>query len=186
MSWLGGLMLLIGAVWLLRDRRRLASPEIPVAPGNRHSRAWPWLVVIIGAMLLLYGLQARKPPAPLSFPSAQLAPSDRTLAGHIAFSFGDAKLVEGETRLLDMAAAAMKRHPSSTMTMRAKVYIGGASYDTPEDRRRRATAIRDHMVGAGISADRVFFDEEHDATQSLTPGTYLRAYSGVDFVVLWQ
>lgn len=192
--WFGAFVILVGIALFVIDQYGNGSEP------NRIFRrltisASPIVILLAGCALLAYGFGQQtflgvpppaKRPIPISFEDARRASGDRMLTGSIFFSFGGAHLVEGETRLLDDAAVVMKRHPTALMTVRARLYLGGAEEDLISVIDERAAAIRSHMRAAGIAPDRLLFDEAGTVTERLMPDDYRRAYSAIDFIVWWE
>ena len=192
--WFGAFVVLVGIALFVIDQYSNTSEPHRVF-GRMTISASPIIILLAGCALLAYSFGQQsflgvpppaKRPIPISFEDARRTSGDRMLTGSIFFSFGGAHLVEGETRLLDDAAMVMKRHPNALMTVRARLYLGGAEEDLISMVDERAAAIRSHMRAAGIAPDRLLYDEAGTVTERLMPDDYRRAYSAVDFIVWWD
>ncbi|TXH34760.1 MAG: hypothetical protein E6Q98_17905 [Rhodospirillaceae bacterium] len=192
--WFGSFVVLVGIALFVIDQYGKTSEPHRIFSRMTIS-ASPIIILLAGCALLAYGVGQQsflsvpppvKRPIPISFEDARRAAGDRMLTGSIFFSFGGAHLVEGETRLLDNAAMVMKHHPTALMTVRSRLYLGGAEEDLISMIDERAAAIRSHMRAAGIASDRLLYDEAGTVTERLTPDDYRRAYSAIDFIVWWD
>lgn len=124
------------------------------------------VIVLIIALLWLFWPKSEPKPAPVKGPVAvqpaapkpEPAPAPKAaepVSATVLFDYDSAALRPGEaTQLDDLAAKAKGRSSDSINVVGHADRIGSDSYNMGLSR-RRAEAVRDHLVGKGIEAGRV-------------------------------
>lgn len=123
---------------------------------HRHTKP---LLAAFATACLAAACASAPAPAPAPEPAPPVASFDHTLSGDALFAFGKASvanLSEAGRAELDALAARVLAMPDIDM-----VHVIGHSDRIGKDAanielsRKRAAAVRDHLVAAGVPADRV-------------------------------
>ncbi|MGR4869511.1 efflux RND transporter periplasmic adaptor subunit [Variovorax sp. LARHSF232] len=110
-------------------------------------------------------------PAPTAAPSASAAPAAADADNKTAVYFAANRAgidATGQIRLLDIAAA-MKGQPTARATLHGYADASGNAKRNKELAKQRAQAVRDALVAAGVSAERIALQAPADITGGNSP-----------------